>query len=138
MPKYAILRFEKHKGHPAAPLEAHHERQKEKYASNPDNIKMVKVNATKCITTNLAATPTATPTPSFVYSDELKLAESQKHTSYYFSVTEVTDDTVHLISATNAYARDYILVKPENLDLKEGTLLKIVNPVINTESQTDM
>lgn len=81
MPKYAILRFEKHKGHPAAPLEAHHERQKEKYASNPDNIKMVKVNATKCITTNLAATPTATPTPSLVYSDELKLAESQKHTS---------------------------------------------------------
>lgn len=36
MPKYAILRFEKHKGHPAAPLEAHHERQKEKYASNSD------------------------------------------------------------------------------------------------------
>lgn len=36
MPKYAILRFEKHKGTPVAPLEAHHERQKEKYASNPD------------------------------------------------------------------------------------------------------
>ena len=36
MPKYAILRFEKHKGHPAAPLEAHHERQKEKYVSNLD------------------------------------------------------------------------------------------------------
>lgn len=36
MPKYANLRFEKHKGHPAAPLEAHHERQKEKYVSNPD------------------------------------------------------------------------------------------------------
>ncbi len=36
MPKYAILRFEKHKGNPAKPLEAHHERQKEKYASNPD------------------------------------------------------------------------------------------------------
>ena len=36
MPKFAILRFEKHKGHPAVPLEAHHERQKEKYASNPD------------------------------------------------------------------------------------------------------
>lgn len=31
MPKYAILRFEKHKGHPAAPLEAHHERQKHSY-----------------------------------------------------------------------------------------------------------
>lgn len=108
-----------------------------KVYSKFSNIKMVKVNATKCITTNLAATPTATPTPSFVYSDELKLAESQKHTSYYFSVTEVTDDTVHLISATNAYAKDYILVKPENLDLKEGTLLKIVNPVINTESQTN-
>lgn len=36
MPNYAILRFEKHKGNPAAPLEAHHERTKEKYASNPD------------------------------------------------------------------------------------------------------
>lgn len=36
MPKYAILRFEKHKGTPVAPLEAYHERQKEKYASNPD------------------------------------------------------------------------------------------------------
>lgn len=36
MPQYAILRFEKHKGNPARPLEAHHERQKEKYASNPD------------------------------------------------------------------------------------------------------
>lgn len=36
MPQYAILRFEKHKGNPAKPLEAHHERQKEKYASNPD------------------------------------------------------------------------------------------------------
>ena len=36
MRQYAILRFEKHKGNPARPLEAHHERQKEKYASNPD------------------------------------------------------------------------------------------------------
>lgn len=36
MPQYTILRFEKHKGNPARPLEAHHERQKEKYASNPD------------------------------------------------------------------------------------------------------
>lgn len=36
MPQHAILRFEKHKGNPARPLEAHHERQKEKYASNPD------------------------------------------------------------------------------------------------------
>ena len=36
MAQYAILRFAKHKGHPAGPLEAHHEREKEKYASNPD------------------------------------------------------------------------------------------------------
>ena len=36
MPQYAILRFAKHKGNPARPLEAHHERQKEKYASNPN------------------------------------------------------------------------------------------------------
>ncbi len=36
MPQHAILRFEKHKGNPARPLEAHHERQKEQYASNPD------------------------------------------------------------------------------------------------------
>ncbi len=36
MPQYAILRFTKHKGNPARPLEAHHERQKEQYASNPD------------------------------------------------------------------------------------------------------
>ena len=34
--QHAILRFEKHKGNPARPLEAHHERQKEQYASNPD------------------------------------------------------------------------------------------------------
>jgi len=33
---YAILRFEKHAGATAYPLEAHHERKKEKYASNPD------------------------------------------------------------------------------------------------------
>jgi len=31
-----ILRFEKHKGNPARPLEAYHERQKEQYASNLD------------------------------------------------------------------------------------------------------
>lgn len=36
MPQNAILRFEKHKGTPARAMEAHHERQKEKYASNPD------------------------------------------------------------------------------------------------------
>ena len=36
MAQHAILRFEKHKGSPARPLEAHHERQKEQYASNPD------------------------------------------------------------------------------------------------------
>ena len=36
MPQHAILRFEKQKGNPARPLEAHHERQKEQYASNPD------------------------------------------------------------------------------------------------------
>ena len=36
MAQHAILRFEKHKGNPARPLEAHHERQKEQYASNPD------------------------------------------------------------------------------------------------------
>ena len=34
MAQHAILRFEKHKGNPARPLEAHHERQKEQYASN--------------------------------------------------------------------------------------------------------
>lgn len=33
---YAILRFEKHKGANSRPLEAHHERLKEKYESNPD------------------------------------------------------------------------------------------------------
>ena len=36
MAQHAILRFEKHKDNPARPLEAHHERQKEQYASNPD------------------------------------------------------------------------------------------------------
>ena len=36
MAQHAILRFEKNKGNPARPLEAHHERQKEQYASNPD------------------------------------------------------------------------------------------------------
>ena len=36
MPQYAILRFTKHKGSPAGSLEAHHERKKEKYSSNPD------------------------------------------------------------------------------------------------------
>lgn len=36
MAQHAILRFEKHKGNPARQLEAHHERQKEQYASNPD------------------------------------------------------------------------------------------------------
>lgn len=36
MAQHAILRFEKHKGDPARPLETHHERQKDQYASNPD------------------------------------------------------------------------------------------------------
>ena len=36
MTQHAILRFAKHKGSPAGPLEAHHERKKEQYASNPD------------------------------------------------------------------------------------------------------
>ena len=36
MAQHAILRFEKHKGSLARSLEAHHERQKEQYANNPD------------------------------------------------------------------------------------------------------
>ncbi|HHX36741.1 MAG TPA: plasmid recombination protein [Clostridiaceae bacterium] len=36
MPQHAILRFAKYKAGPAGALEAHHERTKEKYASNPD------------------------------------------------------------------------------------------------------
>lgn len=36
MAQHVILRFAKHKGSPAGPLEAHHERKKEQYASNPD------------------------------------------------------------------------------------------------------
>jgi hypothetical protein len=36
MPQHAILRFAKHKAGPAGALEAHHERTKERYASNPD------------------------------------------------------------------------------------------------------
>jgi len=36
MAQYAIMRFAKQKGGGARALEAHHERQKEKYASNPD------------------------------------------------------------------------------------------------------
>ncbi len=36
MAEYAILRFSKHKASPAGALEAHHERTKDKYASNPD------------------------------------------------------------------------------------------------------
>ena len=37
MAQHAILRFEKHKGNPIRPLEAHHERQKDQYTSNPDS-----------------------------------------------------------------------------------------------------
>lgn len=33
---YAIMRFEKRKGGPASAIEKHHERKKERYASNPD------------------------------------------------------------------------------------------------------
>ncbi|MFT8889843.1 MAG: MobV family relaxase [Ethanoligenens sp.] len=36
MPQYAILRFAKHKGGSARALEAHHERRKAQYKSNPD------------------------------------------------------------------------------------------------------
>lgn len=36
MPQFAIMRFAKHKGGAQGRLEAHHERKKEKYASNPD------------------------------------------------------------------------------------------------------
>lgn len=36
MAAFAILRFEKHQGHPAKMIEDHHERKKEEYASNPD------------------------------------------------------------------------------------------------------
>ena len=36
MPQYAILRFAKHQGGAQGRLEAHHERTKQKYASNPD------------------------------------------------------------------------------------------------------
>ncbi len=36
MAQHAILRFEKRKAGPAGALEAHHERKKEQYASNPD------------------------------------------------------------------------------------------------------
>lgn len=36
MAQYGILRFEKHKAAPAGALEAHHERRKDQYASNPD------------------------------------------------------------------------------------------------------
>ena len=35
-PKYAILRFQKYKGAEIGQIEAHNERAKEKYASNPD------------------------------------------------------------------------------------------------------
>lgn len=34
--QHASLRFAKHKAGPAGALEAHHERTKEQYASNPD------------------------------------------------------------------------------------------------------
>lgn len=33
---YVVLRFSKQKGNPAARIEAHHERTKEEYKSNPD------------------------------------------------------------------------------------------------------
>ena len=35
MAQHAILRFEKHKGNPARPLEAHHERQKDRKTERP-------------------------------------------------------------------------------------------------------
>lgn len=35
-PQYAILRFAKYKGPEISGIEAHNERTKEKYASNPD------------------------------------------------------------------------------------------------------
>ena len=45
MAQYAIMRFAKQKGGGARALEAHHERQKDKYASNPDiNIERSKYN----------------------------------------------------------------------------------------------
>ena len=45
MAQHAILRFEKHKGNPGRPLDSHHERQKEQYASNPETWSVGKVPA---------------------------------------------------------------------------------------------
>ena len=59
MAQHAILRFEKHKGNPARPLEAHHERQKEQYTSNPD------INTSRANTTSISSSRRDAITTSF-------------------------------------------------------------------------
>ena len=59
MAQHAILRFEKHKGNPARPLEAHHERQKEQYASNPD------IDTARASTTSISSSRRDAITTSF-------------------------------------------------------------------------
>ena len=59
MAQHAILRFEKHKGNPARPLEAHHERQKEQYASNPD------IDTSRANTTSISSSRRDAITTSF-------------------------------------------------------------------------
>ena len=59
MAQHAILRFEKHKGNPARPLEAHHERQKDKYASNPD------IDTSRANTTSISSSRRDATTTSF-------------------------------------------------------------------------
>ena len=60
MAQHAILRFEKRKAGPAGALEAHHERKKEQYASNPDinntDIPQYKIEAiARCIMPDILA-----------------------------------------------------------------------------------
>mgnify|MGYP000621064376 CR=1 FL=1 len=59
MAQHAILRFEKAQANPARPLEAHHERQKEQYASNPD------IDTSRRNTTSISSSRRDATTTSF-------------------------------------------------------------------------
>lgn len=84
------------------------------------------------------STPVPTPTPVYTPIEDINKNPIVLQKSMFFTVVEISENSLQLSCETNLSSKCYTLEKPDDLNVQKGTRLKIVNPQIASAAEDDI
>lgn len=83
-------------------------------------------------TSTQLSVPSSTPSPAYTPVEDLNKTPVTIPKHMYFTIVKVSGNSIQMSCETNLSSVNYTMKKPDNLNIQEGTHLKVVNPQITS------